>query len=97
MLIAAIFVMPAGASAAQIVPGEVVVQYEDPATGKAPSPAEAAPVVLQVDNVQRALEQLRTKSNVAYAVPNLVALISLALRSLYSLFSLVALFTLVAL
>jgi serine protease len=73
MLIAAIFVMPAGASAAQIVPGEVVVQYEDPATGKAPSPAEAAPVVLQVDNVQRALEQLRAKSNVAYAVPNLIA------------------------
>ncbi|MSX01875.1 MAG: S8 family serine peptidase [Actinobacteria bacterium] len=65
--------LPAAAGANEIVPGEVIVQYENPQTGEAPSPAAAEPVVLKVDNVAEALKRLRAKSNVAYAVPNLIA------------------------
>ncbi len=70
---AALVALPAAASAVQVVPNEIVVQYVDPATGQAPSPAAADPVVIKVDNVNRALATLRSRDDVAYAVPNLIA------------------------
>ncbi len=69
----ALFVLPAAAGAAEAEPNQVVVQFEDPATGAAPSAASADPVVLQVDNVRKALAELRARGDVAYAVPNMIA------------------------
>ena len=57
----ALFVLPAAAGAAEAEPNQVVVQFEDPATGAAPSAASADPVVLQVDNVRKALAELRAR------------------------------------
>ncbi len=73
---AALVALPAAASAVEVVPNEIVVQYVDPATGQAPSPAAADPVVIKVDNVNRALATLRSRDDVAYAVPNLIARIA---------------------
>lgn len=70
--------LPATAGAAEAEPNQVVVQFEDPATGAAPSAAEANPIVLQVDNVRTALAELRARDDVAYAVPNLIAHASVA-------------------
>ncbi len=70
---AALVALPAAASAVEVVPNEIVVQYVDPATGQAPSAATADPVVIKVDNVNRALATLRSRDDVAYAVPNLIA------------------------
>ena len=70
---AALIAVPAAASAAQTEPNQVVVQYQDPATGAAPSPVAANPVVLKVGNVRKALSDLRARPDVAYAVPNLIA------------------------
>ncbi len=69
----ALFALPAVAGAAAVEPNQVVVQFEDPETGAAPSAATADPVVLQVDNVREALIELRARDDVAYAVPNLIA------------------------
>ncbi|MSV46298.1 MAG: S8 family serine peptidase [Actinobacteria bacterium] len=69
----ALFALPAIAGAATAEPNQIVVQFEDPATGAAPSAANADPVVLQVDNVRKALAELRARDDVAYAVPNLIA------------------------
>jgi len=69
----AIFALPAAAGAVTVEPNQIVVQFEDPATGAAPSAASADPVVLQVDNVRKALAELRARDDVAYAVPNLIA------------------------
>lgn len=69
----ALLVLPAAASAAEAEPNQIVVQFEDPATGAAPSAASADPVVLQVENVRRALAELRARGDVAYAVPNMIA------------------------
>jgi len=69
----ATFALPAVAGATTAEPNQIVVQYEDPATGAAPSAASADPVVLQVDNVRKALVELRSRDDVAYAVPNLIA------------------------
>jgi serine protease len=69
----ALFALPAVAGAAEAEPNQVVVQFEDPATGAAPSAASADPVVLQVDNVRKALAELRARGDVAYAVPNMIA------------------------
>ena len=69
----ALFALPAVAGAATVEPNQIVVQFEDPATGAAPSAANADPVVLQVDNVRKALAELRARDDVAYAVPNLIA------------------------
>ena len=65
--------LPAAAGAATAEPNQVVVQFEDPATGAAPSAASADPIVLRVDNVREALAELRSRDDVAYAVPNLIA------------------------
>ncbi len=70
---AALVALPAAASAVQVVPNEIVVQYADPATGQAPPAATADPVVIKVDNVNRALATLRSRDDVVYAVPNLIA------------------------
>jgi serine protease len=69
----ATFALPTAAGAATAEPNQIVVQFEDPATGAAPSAASADPVVLQVDNVRKALAELRSRDDVAYAVPNLIA------------------------
>ena len=69
----ALFALPAVAGAASAEPNQIVVQFEDPATGAAPSAASADPVVLQVANVSKALAELRARDDVAYAVPNLIA------------------------
>ncbi len=69
----ALFVLPAAAGAAEAEPNQVVVQFEDPATGAAPSVASADPVVLQVANVGKALAELRARDDVVYAVPNMIA------------------------
>ena len=65
--------LPAAAGAATAEPNQIVVQFENPATGAAPSAASADPVVLQVENVRKALLDLRSRDDVAYAVPNLIA------------------------
>jgi hypothetical protein len=57
----ALFALPAVAGAAEAEPNQVVVQFEDPSTGAAPSAASADPVVLQVDNVRKALAELRAR------------------------------------
>ena len=69
----ALFALPAAAGAVTAEPNQIVVQFEDPATGAAPSAATADPVVLQVDNMRKALAELRARDDVAYAVPNLIA------------------------
>ena len=69
----ALFALPAAAGAAEAEPNQIVVQFDDPATGAAPSAANADPVVLQVDNVRKALAALRARGDVAYAVPNMIA------------------------
>ena len=69
----ALFALPAAAGAAEAEPNQIVVQFDDPATGAAPSAANAHPVVLQVDNVRKALAALRARGDVAYAVPNMIA------------------------
>ena len=68
-----LFVLPAAAGAAEAEPNQVVVQFEDPATGAAPSAASADPLVLQVANVGKALAELRARDDVVYAVPNMIA------------------------
>ncbi len=73
---AALVALPAAASAVEVVPNEIVVQYVDPATGQVPPVATADPVVIKVDNVNRALATLRSRDDVAYAVPNLIARIA---------------------
>ncbi len=69
----AVFALPAAAGAAEAEPNQVVVQFTDPETGAAPSVANADPVVLQVENVRKALAELRARDDVAYAVPNMTA------------------------
>lgn len=69
----ALVAMPVAAGAATAEPNQIVVQFEDPATGAAPSAASADPVVLHVDNVRTALANLRARDDVAYAVANVIA------------------------
>ncbi|MFM8561423.1 MAG: S8 family serine peptidase [Solirubrobacterales bacterium] len=63
--------LPAVASALEYVPGEVVVSYEP---GQAPAGvAPGQPVVVPVDNVRRAVADLKGQPGVEYAVPNVIA------------------------
>ena len=81
----ALAALPAGASATDWVPGEVIVGYEDGATAAATAgAAEAAGTVTEQplpgdseqlaiedgDSVRETIAELETDPNVAYAVPN---------------------------
>ena len=63
VLVAACAGLPASASAAEVVPGELVVKRE----------GEAPRVVTGVDDVKQAVAELRRDDDVAYAAPNPVA------------------------
>jgi serine protease len=66
---------PAVSAHAETVPGEVVVSYRAPAHASAATARAAhAPRVLRgVDDVSATLRRLRARSDVRYAVPNVVA------------------------
>jgi serine protease len=65
--------VPAGAFALDAEPGQVVVKFEPGSTAHAAQAGGTAPKVLKVASVRDALKGLRSRSDVAYAVPNVVA------------------------
>ncbi len=65
--------VPPSALALDVEPGEVVVQYEPGSAAQAAQASGGAPTVLRVASVNRAIDRLKTRPDVAYAVPNVKA------------------------
>lgn len=68
--------VPAGATAFETEPGEVVVRFEEGSTARSAQAAGEKPVVLKVRDVGKAVRGLRSRPDVRYAVPNVKARIS---------------------
>ncbi len=71
-LVAALL-LPGAALALDAEPGQVVVKFEQGSTAHAAQVADGRPAVLKVKSVPAALRGLRARSDVAYAVPNVLA------------------------
>ena len=65
--------LPGAASALDTVPGQVVVKFDPGSTAQTAQVADGHPTVLKVRDVRSALRGLRSRSDVAYAVPNVRA------------------------
>ena len=65
--------LPGAASAQDTVPGQVVVKFDPGSTAQTAQVADGRPTVLKVRDVHAALEGLRSRADVAYAVPNFTA------------------------
>ncbi len=70
--------LPASALALDVEPGEVVVAFEPGSTARAAQVGGAGPKVLKVQSVRKAVQGLRSRGDVRYAVPNVKARISQA-------------------
>jgi len=68
-----VFVLPGAALALDAAPGEVVVKFKPGSTAHTAQLGGGGPEVLKVASVHDALQGLRSRSDVAYAVPNVRA------------------------
>ncbi len=71
--LAALVAFPGAALALDAEPGEVVVRFDPGSSAHSARAAGGGPTVLKVRSVPDALRGLRSRSDVAYAVPNVVA------------------------